>query len=51
MLLLAKDLVTVTALVSGRKTCAAICRNSGMEVKGKKVPLRRNIGVMKRKFG
>ena len=51
MLPKARALVTATALVSGRKICAAICRNSGMEDRGKKVPLRRNIGVMNRKFG
>ena len=51
MLPRAKPLVTVTAFVSGRKICAATCRNSGMEVRGKNVPLRRNMGVMKRKFG
>ena len=43
--------VTATALVSGRKICAAICRIWGMDVRGKNVPLRRNMGVMKRKFG
>jgi len=48
---LAKALVTVTAFVSGRNTCANVCTNSGIDVKGKKVPLKRNIGVMKRKFG
>ena len=47
----AKALVKVTALVRGRKIWAITCRNSGMAVKGKNVPLRRNIGVMKRKFG
>ena len=46
-----RALVTDTALVSGRSTCAAICRNSGIEVRGKKVPLNRNMGVMNRKFG
>ena len=46
-----KALVNATALVRGRKSWAATCRNSGMAVKGKKVPLRRNMGVMKRKFG
>ena len=46
-----KDRAIKTALVSGRKSCAAICRNSGMDVKGKNVPLKRNIGVMKRKPG
>ena len=51
MLPRAKPLVTATALVSGRKICAASCRNSGMDVSGKKVPLRRNMGVMNRKFG
>jgi len=48
---LAKALVTVTAFVRGRKICAAVCTNSGIDVNGKKVPLKRNIGVMKRKFG
>ena len=47
----ASALVTDTALVSGRKTCAATCRNSGIEVRGKNVPLKRNMGVMNRKFG
>ena len=51
MLPLANALVTVTAFVSGRKICAAVCTNSGIDVKGKKVPLKRNIGVMKRKLG
>ena len=51
MLPRAKPLVTDTAFVSGRKICAATCRNSGIEVRGKNVPLRRNMGVMKRKFG
>ena len=51
MLLLAKALVTVTAFVSGRNICATVCTNSGIDVKGKKVPLKRNIGVMNRKFG
>ena len=48
MLPRARDLVTVTALVSGRKICADICRNSGSDVRGKNVPLSRNMGVMKR---
>ena len=47
----AKALVNATALVRGRKSWAITCRKSGMAVKGKKVPLRRNMGVMKRKFG
>lgn len=51
MLPMAKDLVTATALVSGRKICAAICRNSGIDVSGKNVPLNRNMGVMKRNPG
>ena len=51
MLPRARALVTDTALVSGRKICAVICRNSGMEVRGKKVPLSRNMGVMNRKLG
>ena len=51
MLPRAKALVTATALVRGRRICAAICRNSGIEVKGKNVPLKRNMGVIKRKFG
>jgi hypothetical protein len=51
MLPRARALVTDTAFVSGRKICAATCRNSGMDVSGKNVPLRRNIGVMKRKLG
>ena len=51
MLPRARARVTFTALVSGRRTVAATCRIWGMEVKGKKVPLNRNMGVMKRKFG
>ena len=47
----AKALVNATALVRGRKSWAATCRRSGMAVKGKNVPLRRNMGVIKRKFG
>ena len=47
----AKALVNATALVRGRKSWAATCRKSGIAVKGKNVPLRRNMGVMKRKFG
>ena len=46
-----KALVKVTALVRGKNNWAITCKNSGIEVNGKKVPLRRNIGVMKRKFG
>ena len=51
MLPRARALVTATALLSGRKICAAICRIWGMDVSGKNVPLKRNMGVMKRKFG
>ena len=51
MLPRARALVTDTALVSGRKTCAAICRNSGMDTRGKNVPLKRNIGVINKKLG
>jgi hypothetical protein len=47
----ASDLVTATALESGRKICAKICSISGKDVKGKNVPLSRNIGVMKRNPG
>lgn len=47
----AKALVKDTAFVRGNKSWATTCRNSGRAVKGKKVPLRRNMGVMKRKFG
>ncbi len=47
----AKALVKATALVRGRKSWATTCKTSGIEVNGKKVPLRRNMGVMKRKFG
>jgi len=47
----ANDLVTATALESGRKICATICRIWGRDVSGKKVPLSRNIGVMKRNPG
>ena len=47
----AKALINATALVRGRKSWAATCRKSGMAVKGKKVPLKRNMGVMNRKFG
>lgn len=51
MLPRARALVNVTALVRGRKSWAITCRKSGMAVKGKNVPLRRNMGVIKRKFG
>lgn len=51
MLLRAKALVTATALLRGRRSCAAVCRIWGIWVRGKKVPLRRNMGVMNRKFG
>lgn len=47
----ANALVNATALVSGRKSCAITWRKYGMAVNGKNVPLRRNMGVMKRKFG
>ena len=47
----AKALVNLTALVRGRKSWVTICPNSGRTVKGKNVPLRRNMGVIKRKFG
>ena len=47
----ANALVNATALVSGRKSWAITCRKSDMAANGKNVPLRRNIGVMKRKFG
>jgi hypothetical protein len=46
-----KALVNATALVRGRKSWAITCRMLGKAVIGKNVPLRRNIGVMKRKFG
>ena len=51
MLLRDKALVTATALVRGRKSSTAACRIWGIWVMGKNVPLRRNIGVMKRKLG
>ena len=51
MLPRAKALVNATALVRGRKSWATTCRRSGIAVSGKKVPLRRNMGVMKRKLG
>ena len=51
MLPRARALVTLTAFVSGRKTCANICRISGKVVNGKNVPLKRNMGVMNRKPG
>ncbi len=41
----------VTAWVNGRKSCAKTCREFGRAVIGKNVPLRRNMGVMKRKVG
>ncbi len=44
-------LARLTACVRGRKTCAKICTDSGRPVRGKKVPLRRNIGVISRKAG
>lgn len=44
-------LVRVTVCVRGRTAFAKICMKGGSWVSGKKVPLRRNIGVMKRKPG
>jgi len=41
----------VTACVKGRNSFARICREAGRAVNGKNVPLRRNMGVMKRKVG
>ena len=43
--------VNVTACVRGRNSWAKTCREHGKAVVGKNVPLRRNIGVMKRKVG
>lgn len=44
-------LLKSTVCVRGRTALAKICMNSGRLVKGKKVPLSRNMGVMKRKPG
>ena len=41
----------VTACVKGRNSCAKTCKEAGKAVIGKNVPLRRNMGVMKRKIG
>ena len=41
----------VTACVKGRNSCAKTCKESGKAVSGKNVPLRRNMGVIKRKVG
>ena len=51
MLPRAKALVNATTLVRGRKSWAVSCKKLGKVVIGKKVPLRRNMGVMKRKLG
>jgi hypothetical protein len=44
-------LVRLTTCVRGRITFANTCMNAGRLANGKKVPLRRNIGVMNRKPG
>jgi len=41
----------VTTCVKGRNSWAKSCKESGKAVIGKNVPLRRNMGVMKRKVG
>jgi hypothetical protein len=43
-------LVNATAWLEA-ETDGRTCKNAGKAVIGKKVPLRRNIGVMKRKLG
>jgi len=44
-------LASVTACVNGNKMLAIVCACTGRAVMGKKVPLKMNIGVMKRKAG
>jgi len=44
-------LVSATAWVNGKNTLATICAVSGRPVMEKNVPLKMNIGVMKRKAG
>jgi len=44
-------LVTLTVCVRGKNVFAMNCMNAGRLVSGKKVPLNRNIGVMKRNAG
>ena len=44
-------LLKSTVCVRGRTVFATICMNCGRLVKGKKVPLNRNMGVMKRNPG
>jgi hypothetical protein len=41
----------LTTCVRGRNAFAKTCMNSGRLVRGKNVPLRRNMGVMNRKPG
>jgi len=47
----AKALVIVTAWNKGKNTLATACASAGSTVTEKNVPLRMNIGVMKRKDG
>jgi len=44
-------LVSATAWVNGKRTLATICASTGRLVMEKNVPLKMNIGVMKRKDG
>ena len=44
-------LVMFTLCVNGKMSWARSCTGGGKTVMGKKVPLNRNIGVMKRKNG
>ncbi len=47
----AKPRVIVTAWTSGKKASDKYCIDTGKIENGKKVPLKRNIGVMKRYTG
>jgi len=47
----AKALVSATACVNGKNTFDNVCTSTGRSVNGKNVPLKMNIGVMKRKLG
>jgi hypothetical protein len=44
-------LVSATAWVNGKNTLASVCTAAGRFVMEKNVPLKMNIGVMKRKDG
>lgn len=45
------DLITFTMCVSGKKAMAKYCTGTGRALRGKNVPLKRNIGVMNNSIG